>query len=116
VSLSLYMDHHVPSAITIGLRHRGVDVLTAYEDAFSDESDENILVRATSLGRIVFSQDVDFLVLAHRWRKIGKTFAGVIFGRQENLAIGTAIDLLELIAKVSEPEQLRNNVQFIPLR
>ena len=29
---SLYMDHHVPRVITIGLRMRQVDVLTAYED------------------------------------------------------------------------------------
>jgi hypothetical protein len=35
MSLALYMDHHVPRAITIGLRLRGVDVLTAYEDGAS---------------------------------------------------------------------------------
>ncbi len=28
----LYMDHHVSHAITLGLRLRKVDVLTAYED------------------------------------------------------------------------------------
>ena len=32
VSLQLYMDHHVPSAITRGLRQRGIDVLTAQQD------------------------------------------------------------------------------------
>jgi hypothetical protein len=30
--LAFYMDHHVPRAVTLGLRLRGVDVLTAYED------------------------------------------------------------------------------------
>ncbi len=30
--IALYMDHHVPRAITLGLRLREVDVLTAYED------------------------------------------------------------------------------------
>ncbi len=29
MALKLYMDHHVPRAITNGLRMRGVDVLTA---------------------------------------------------------------------------------------
>ena len=33
MSLAFYMDHHVPRAITVGLRLRGVDVLTAYEAA-----------------------------------------------------------------------------------
>ena len=28
--IKLYMDHHVPRAITTGLRLRGVDVITAY--------------------------------------------------------------------------------------
>ena len=30
--IAFYMDHHVPHAITLGLRLRGVDVITAYED------------------------------------------------------------------------------------
>ena len=32
MAIALYMDHHVPRAITHGLRLRGVDVLTAFED------------------------------------------------------------------------------------
>ena len=32
MSLALYMDVHVPAAITRALRRRGVDVLTAQED------------------------------------------------------------------------------------
>ena len=32
VSLRLYMDHHVRGEITRGLRQRGVDVLTAFEE------------------------------------------------------------------------------------
>ncbi len=43
MSLSLYMDHHVPKAITVGLRLRGVDVMTAHEDDASALSDEKLL-------------------------------------------------------------------------
>jgi hypothetical protein len=32
VSIGLYMDVHVRSAVTYGLRRRGVDVLTANQD------------------------------------------------------------------------------------
>ena len=42
MSLRLYMDHHVPRAITAGLRLRGEDVLTAAEDGsalFADPAD-----------------------------------------------------------------------------
>ena len=65
--VSLCMDHHVPSAITAGLRKRGVDVLTAEEDGSARLDDDPLLNRATSLGRVLFSQDQDLLAIAH-WR------------------------------------------------
>ena len=40
--VSLYMDQHVPRAISIGLRLRGVDVVTAFEDSASDMNDSDI--------------------------------------------------------------------------
>jgi hypothetical protein len=46
----LYMDHHVPRAITEGLRLRGIDVITAYEDGASDIDDSALLDRAGELG------------------------------------------------------------------
>ena len=44
----LYMDEHVPSAITEGLRRRGVDVLTAQEDGRTGEDDPELLDRASA--------------------------------------------------------------------
>jgi len=41
---SLYMDHHVPKAITVGLRLRDIDVLTAYEDN-AGQLDDNLLLQ-----------------------------------------------------------------------
>ena len=39
MALTLYMDHNVPRAITVGLRLRGVEVVTAYEDGTSELDD-----------------------------------------------------------------------------
>ena len=36
MSVTLYMDHYVPAAITGGLPRRGVDVLTAVGQAIAD--------------------------------------------------------------------------------
>ena len=59
--LALYMDHNVPRAITEGLRLRGIDVITAYEDSADDMNDPALLDRATELGRALFTQvDVVF--------------------------------------------------------
>jgi hypothetical protein len=40
--LALYMDHHVPRAITVGLRLRDVEVITAYEDGSSGQNNKGI--------------------------------------------------------------------------
>jgi len=43
MSIGLYMDVHIPKAITIGLRLRGVDVLTAQEDGAITLPDADLL-------------------------------------------------------------------------
>jgi hypothetical protein len=66
VSLAFYLDHHVPAAIAAGLRQLQIDVLTVAEDGKAEWDDDQLLERALELGRIVFTQDRDFLVLAAR--------------------------------------------------
>ena len=60
------MDEQVPKPITVGLRQRGVDVLTVQEDNRTGVPDPILLDRAAELGRVIFSQDDDFLTEAHR--------------------------------------------------
>jgi hypothetical protein len=109
------MDHNVHAAITQGLRSRGVDCLTAEEDGRARAADEDILARALVLRRGVFSEDVDFLAIASQWLRTGREFDGVVYARQMGITIGQAIADLELIAKVLEPEEMRNTVEWIPL-
>lgn len=116
MSVSLYMDHHVKAVITESLRNRGVDVLTCAEDGAADWEDEPILVRASQLGRAVFTQDDDFLVLASQWLDQGRDFAGVIYAHPLRITIGQAIQDLELIAKALEPSDMTNRIEFLPFR
>lgn len=67
--IALYMDHHVPRAITLGLRMREVDVLTALEDGGHELSDPELLDRAGALARVLFSQDADLAEAARRQRE-----------------------------------------------
>jgi predicted nuclease of predicted toxin-antitoxin system len=60
------MDEHIHRAITIGLRLRGIDVLTVQEDGRAGVSDPLVLDRATELNRVLFTQDDDFLIEANR--------------------------------------------------
>ena len=60
MSVTLYMDVHVPGPITRQLRRRGVDVLTAQEDGRDAVGDDQLLARATELSRVVFTHDIRF--------------------------------------------------------
>jgi hypothetical protein len=115
MSIALYMDEHVPRAITMGLRLRGVNVLTAQEDGRQRTPDHLLLDRATGLGRVLFSQDEDFLIEARRRQAEGVPFAGVIYAHQLRITIGVCVRDLELIAKASDPPDLTNRVEYLPL-
>lgn len=74
-----------------------------------------MLDRAAELGRIIFSQDRDFLVEAKRRQEEGIPFLGVFYAYQLSSTIGALVHDLELLAKLAEPEELLETVQFLPL-
>ena len=112
--IAIYMDHNVPRAITVGLRLRGIDVITAYEDGADDMDDSSLLDRATELGRVLFTHDDDFLAEATKRQQEDVPFGGVIYAHQMGTTIGVCISNLELISNIGEPEDLLNRVQFLP--
>jgi hypothetical protein len=114
MTVRLYMDVHVPQAITEQLRRRDVDVLTAIEDGVDTMLDRRLLERVHLLGRVIFTQDIGFRVMAQEWQRQNKPFSGLIFGHQLGGTIGQYVRDLELIAKSSEPEEWINIVEFLP--
>ena len=110
------MDVHVARAVTLGLRLRGVDVLTAQEDRAGGKPDLMLLDRAKELGRLLFTQDEDFLKEAHERQRTGKTFLGIIFAHQMDTTIGQLVNDLELIAKAGIPGEFEDRVEFLPLK
>jgi len=115
MAVSLYMDHHVPKAITVGLRLREVDVITAYEDHTDQLDDYQLLQRAHELNRALFTQDDDLLEEAAKSQREGMPFSGVIYGHQLRMTISACIHDLEIIAKGGESQDLENQVIFLPL-
>ena len=95
MSVALYMDENVHAAVTKTLRLRGIDVLTAQEDGHAQTPDPVILDRALALGRVVFSQDQDFLIEAARRQATGEPFAGVVYAHQRYVSIADCITDLE---------------------
>jgi hypothetical protein len=116
VSLSLYMDEHVPSAITDRLWPRGIDVLTVQEDGRQRTADNLLIDRATELGRLIFSRDQDMLRHASDFQRCGHSFSGVIFASQREVSIGKCVSDLSLICIAGGAEGFANRATYLPLR
>ena len=114
--IALYMDVHVPQAITSQLCRRGVDVLTAFDDETQELPDDKLLER---LKRVLFTQDIRFRVLAETLQIEGKQFSGLIFGlfgHQLGGTIGQFVKDLEFIAQASEIDEWMNVVEYVPFK
>jgi hypothetical protein len=90
-------------------------VVTAQEDGAAKLDDDILLERVTQLGRVLFSQDRDLLVITNHWLETKREFSGLIYAHQLNITIGRAVRDLELLAQVLEPEDMRNHIEFLPL-
>jgi predicted nuclease of predicted toxin-antitoxin system len=115
LSISFYMDEHVPRVITEGVRRRGIDVLTVQADGRTGSDDVTVLERAGALGRVVVTNDEDFHVEAAQRQRAGERFAGVVFVDLNRITIGQCVKDLELISLVGEAADLANRVEYLPL-
>lgn len=110
MGVTLYMDVHVPHAITEQLRVRGVDVLAATEEGTNRLFDDQLLETALALRRVLFTHDHRFRAMAEQWQREGRSFAGLAFGPAEGASIGQYVRDLEIIAKASEPDEWQNRI------
>ena len=109
------MDHHVKHEVAVGLRQRSIDVLTTQEDKTECLPDPELLDRAGELGRILFTQDEDFLIETARRLQEGAAFVGVIYGHQRRVTIGQCVRDLEFLCLAGEPADFANRVTYLPL-
>lgn len=91
MSIQLYTDHNVPRAIVDGLRSRGLDIVTSYEDGTSEFDDSELLDRATELSRALFTRDYNLLQEATKRQRSGVRFSGVIYAHQLRVSVGGCI-------------------------
>lgn len=115
MAVKIYMDVHIPKPITNGLLVRNIDVLTAQEDNTTKLPDNELLDRASQMGRVMFSFDKDMLAIANQYHTENKAFSGLIYAHPLQISIGECIRDVELIAKLGELEELQNTITFLPL-
>ncbi len=107
--IRFYLDENVPVAVAAQLQRRGVDAVTVRDLGFLGDSDRNHLVRATSLGYVLCTNDADYVDLA----VAGVKQAGIVFGQQHKHGIGDWVRFLELLASVLEPGEMRNRIEYV---
>jgi predicted nuclease of predicted toxin-antitoxin system len=108
-TIRFHLDENVNGAIADGLRRRGIDVTTTPEAELIASSDEEQVAFALSQGRVIFTQDDDFLRLA----QAGIAHAGIAYCRQGSRSIGEIIRGLILIWELLEPEEMVGRVEFL---
>jgi hypothetical protein len=109
------MDVHLRRAVTIALRLRSVDVLTAQEDAAAEFDDDHLLQRATELGRVLVSQDEDLLREGVKRLRSHQDFSGIIYAHQLRITVGQMVDDLELIAHATSQDEWRGRIEYLPI-
>jgi predicted nuclease of predicted toxin-antitoxin system len=107
------MDEHVPKAVTDGLRRRGVDVVTIQELGLQAVSDTQHLEQAAQEGRVVFTQDADFL----RLHAAGVPHQGIVYAPQHTpvslILRALILRALMLIYDVLTPEDMVRHIEFL---
>jgi len=106
--VKFYTDEHVARAVIRGLRQRGVDVLTVPEANRLGASDEHQLEQARGEGRVLFTQDGDFL----RLHAADVQHAGIAYAPPD-ASVGDVIRGLMLIHQVLDAEEMFGHVEFL---
>lgn len=108
-TIRFHLDENCRRAIATGLRRRNVDVTTTPESGLLAATDEVQAAYALTEGRVIFTQDEDFLAIHAR----GIPHAGIAFCKKDTLGIGWMIRGLVLIWEVYEPAEMVNRVEYL---
>ena len=107
--IALYLDEHIPAAVTRGLKRRGVDVLTTQDAENSGKSDAEQLAFARQIGRVLVTFDSDYLVLADK----GREHSGIFYCTASKYTTGELISALRIDCEVFLAEEMYNNIEFL---
>ena len=107
-----HLDEHVATLVAEGLRRRGIDVTTSADAGLQGADDRTQLAFAVSQGRVLVTQDADFLRMAHE----GAPHAGIVFIVQRMhhaLTHGEVLRALVVLGQHLDAEEMRDHVEYI---
>jgi hypothetical protein len=91
------------------LRARGIDVTTTLEAGLESAFDEAHVQFALGEGRVIFTQDRDFL----RLHAAGMRHAGIAYCEQQMRSVGDIIRYLALMHDCLTADEVAGQVEFV---
>src|SRR5438270_13377885 len=101
-TIRFHLDENCHRAIAEGLRRRGIDVSATPESGLMSATVEQQIAYAVAQGRVIFTQDRDFL----RLHAAAVAHAGIAYCDKDTRSIGEIIQALVLIWELLEPEEM----------
>jgi hypothetical protein len=108
-TIRFHLDENCSRSIAGGLRRRGIDVTTTPESGLMGALDEQQTAYSLAHGRVLFTQDQDFLRLDAR----GVAHAGIAYCAKDTKTIGELIQSLVLIWEIYDPAEMAGRVEYL---
>jgi len=106
--VKFYLDENVDRAVAVGLRRRGVDILTAEEAGMRGAPDEAQIAFALEAGRVIITNDAHF----PKGHASGVRHAGIAYCHQSK-PVGRIIQGIMVINDILDQEAMRDCLEYL---
>lgn len=107
--IRFHLDEHMDPDISAALRRYDIDITTTAEQDLLGGADQAHLDRARADGRVIVTDDIDFLRIASQTRD----HPGIVFCHRRWHGIGEIIRFLLLVHKGYAPEDMVGRVEYL---
>ena len=108
-TIRFQLDENCAKAIAQGLRRHRDDVTTTSEVGLLDATDVEQTEYASSSGRVILTQDRDFL----RIHADGVQHAGIAYCEKDTRSTAEIVDALLLIWEVYETQEIAGRIEYV---
>lgn len=107
--MRFHLDEHIANAIADGLRRRGIDVTTTADARLLSAPDERHIAFAKAGGRVIVTNDIDFL----RYAAVESEHFGIVYCPQGERTIGEVVRHLTLMHDVLTDDEMRGRIEYL---
>jgi predicted nuclease of predicted toxin-antitoxin system len=107
--LKFQLDEHMHHGVAVGLRQLGRDVVTSADAGLLAAPDIVQLEHARANGRVMVTQDKDFL----RLHRQGVSHRGIAYSAHGTRSIRQIIEALMLLDEVYDPDEMVGRLEYL---